>query len=217
MSVDTQCPTCDRSDFDSELGMRMHHSYAHGESLSYVELECEYCGGNIERPQSEVDRTGTSFCDIGCQHKWQSEKWIGENHPKWEGGDVETQCSNCEKGIQVVPSVFQKYDNHFCSRSCQFDWMGENWNGEEHPLWKGGKLTYDHYGSGWITFADEIRKRDSYKCSFCSLSSSAHEVLYGKKLEVHHLESVRKNNERNQDPSNVITLCVPCHRRIERK
>lgn len=213
--MSTECPSCGRDDFSSDLGMRMHHSYAHGESLSILSLECEACGSTVERVKAEVERNDKVFCDIDCQHEWQSENWHESTHPVWKGGDVEMECSSCGEVTYGRPCDERKYENHFCSRECQFGWMSDNWSGESHPLWKGGSLSYDYYGSNWISFSEKIRRRDSHRCWFCGLSSSAHKVINGKDLEVHHLESVREKREKNQDPSNVLTLCVPCHRRFE--
>lgn len=52
---------------------------------------------------------------------------------------------------------------------------------------------------------ESIRKRDDYKCQLCNKT----QIKNGKKLDVHHADYDRFNN--NQD--NLISLCIRCHRK----
>jgi 5-methylcytosine-specific restriction protein A len=54
----------------------------------------------------------------------------------------------------------------------------------------------------WSTIR-KIHLKDNPRCAACGRDS---------KLEVHHIEPVHKNPDRELDPSNLITLCDnPCH------
>lgn len=57
------------------------------------------------------------------------------------------------------------------------------------------------YGTEWPRIRAEILKRDNYRCQgFCSTSQL---------LEIHHIEPW--HTTKNNDPSNLITLCESCH------
>ena len=53
---------------------------------------------------------------------------------------------------------------------------------------------------------EQIRYRDNYKCQLCGFA----EIEYNKKLDIHHIDSNKKNNNIN----NLIALCRRCHIRI---
>jgi len=48
MKEGAQCPTCDRTDFKSKHGMKIHHFQAHDESLAKKIVECEECSETFE-------------------------------------------------------------------------------------------------------------------------------------------------------------------------
>lgn len=77
------------------------------------------------------------------------------------------------------------------------------YDGEKNPNWRGGK-SFEPYG---LEFNEElkerIRKRDGYVCQECGVSQK--ELDY--KLHVHHIDYDKKNN----DPSNLISLCRGCN------
>jgi len=81
--------------------------------------------------------------------------------------------------------------------------QAEAWAGENNPNWRGG-LSLEPYGPD---FSDElkayIRSRDSYRCAVCNVAEDGHAH------HCHHLDY----NKANNDPSNLITLCRPCHSR----
>jgi HNH endonuclease. len=71
--------------------------------------------------------------------------------------------------------------------------------GENSPFWMGG-LSFIPYSSDFNQQRKrEIRKRDGYKCSCCG--------ALGGPFDVHHINY----DKENASPSNLITLCRPCH------
>ncbi len=78
---------------------------------------------------------------------------------------------------------------------------GKDMSGENNPSWKGG-ISFEPYG---IEFNDElknkIRNRDNFICQTCGKKQN------GRAHDVHHIDYNKKNN----DPSNLITLCHSCH------
>lgn len=64
------------------------------------------------------------------------------------------------------------------------------------------KVRYAVRSSKWTTVKKEHLKDNPY-CAACGRDS---------KLEVHHIEPVHLNPNRELDPTNLITLCDnPCH------
>lgn len=92
MGDDHPCPTCGKG-FDTENGMKVHHAKAHDESISGVEIECEWCGSKTRIPRYHREENGRGFCDKGCHAEWVSGFMegvnAGENHPLWNGGEYE--------------------------------------------------------------------------------------------------------------------------------
>jgi len=50
-----------------------------------------------------------------------------------------------------------------------------------------------------------VRKRDRYKCQLCDSK---------KKLQVHHINRYSDSILERYDPSNGITLCFCCHKKV---
>lgn len=57
-----------------------------------------------------------------------------------------------------------------------------------------------------IELQQTIMQRDNYCCVWCSSK--------GVYLHVHHLETWKNSPERRFDPTNLVTLCVECHKSI---
>lgn len=78
--------------------------------------------------------------------------------------------------------------------------------GEKNYNWKGG-TRLESYSEDWNnTLKESIRQRDNYICQLCGIHQ---DELSGwnKLLDVHHIDYNKKNN----NPSNLITLCRSCH------
>lgn len=68
------------------------------------------------------------------------------------------------------------------------------------------------YGADWEHIRQHILQRDGHQCSLCGRKPSA-----GIKLHVHHKKPFRTFDDLTQanQPSNLVTLCEQCHRRVE--
>jgi len=54
---------------------------------------------------------------------------------------------------------------------------------------------------------DEALRRDNYRCQVCGRKKGSVNVL------IHHING----NNQNNDPENLVTLCVGCHLRLHGK
>jgi len=77
--------------------------------------------------------------------------------------------------------------------------IGKAHTGEKSHFWRGG-ISFEPYGSEFNSaLKREVHERDNYMCKMCfELGNSVHHIDYNKK---------------NNDPSNLITLCSTCHGR----
>lgn len=79
------------------------------------------------------------------------------------------------------------------------DKMGISHSKEKCHFWKGG-VSFREYGYEWTGMLKRaIKERDKQVCQLCSDGNN--------RLDVHHIDYVKKNN----DPNNLITLCMICH------
>jgi hypothetical protein len=80
-------------------------------------------------------------------------------------------------------------------------------SGSKNPNWKGGGWEMGGYPAHFFSVRKVILQRDSYTCQNEECLGSC------KKLAVHHIDHNRYNN----DPINLITLCISCNAREESK
>ena len=127
------CPTCGKDDFDSNHGLKIHHTAVHDDrSLTLeerVEFECDWCGSTEQLSPDEAERR--RFCSDKCKNEWQSEAYADEGGPGWNGGKITIECSYCESVEERFPSHVNEVN--FCSNSCESSWKSENKTGENNP------------------------------------------------------------------------------------
>jgi len=88
--------------------------------------------------------------------------------------------------------------------------------GADHPRWNGGEYAYGH---GWNeTKRIAVRERDGNECLLCGMSNADHLGRYGGQLHVHPVRKAREcdDPEKRNSPSNLVTLCNPCHQEAEK-
>jgi len=231
----TECPTCGRTDFKSNEGMRRHHAMAHDESLSYKSRECKNCGDKFEvhvawlrKENAEVGQ----FCSKECNHEFKRDTITCE-----ACGETFTQPSNREhrfcsrecaygnrkhdvahtKECEICGDEFRtggkaKAENRVtCGKECFKEWLTGRYTGEDNWTWKGGYDNY--YGDNWREQRQKARERDNFECQVCGLDESD----YSRELSVHHITPVRKYDQ-PEDANvldNLITMCEPCHSKWE--
>ncbi|WP_435345510.1 HNH endonuclease [Haloarchaeobius sp. HRN-SO-5] len=236
-----QCPTCEK-ELRTEQGMRQHHAKVHGVSLP--NRECSGCGTAFYDPKAcrtfcddcnpnagehngnwSDARERTSCRECGDEFEYYPSNKEGVYCPECvESADgllpvqpmddvpvTTAECTNCTREFEVSPSRLEgKSYGVFCSQSCYAAWLSSNVIGADHHQWEGGVI---RYGQDWYRIRREALERDGYECQNCG--NDADDL--GRNPDVHHLVRVRDFD----DPSdahrldNVVTLCRPCHRRVE--
>ena len=149
MGEETQCPTCDRADFASERGLKIHHKTAHDVSLK-PRVECEQCGDDfLVKPRR---KQSARFCSNECQRSF-----FDENHRKT------VVCDWCGEEYEVKAAVADT--TRFCSQECLSESRKEAFTGETNPRWKGGSRTVSCEVCGEEY---EVRAAKEAQTRFCS-------------------------------------------------
>lgn len=79
--------------------------------------------------------------------------------------------------------------------------------GIKNPNWKGGRKVYPKEWNEEIK--EDVRNRDERRCRFPNCSFT--DVGLRRRLDVHHIDGDKSNCK----PSNLISLCIPHHRKVE--
>jgi len=88
--------------------------------------------------------------------------------------------------------------------------MSEAKKGSKNLSWKGGQSkTYQLHirERDWKKWGRKTYKRDNYQCQLCGKK--------GGRLNSHHIIPWRVSH--NDKTNNLITLCIPCHNKVECK
>ena len=79
-------------------------------------------------------------------------------------------------------------------------------------LTRGGTgISYENseYPEEFRKIRPKILKRDNYNCQNCGMTQEEHFAIYGRDIEVHHIDYDKQNNREE----NLITLCKQCNLR----
>jgi 5-methylcytosine-specific restriction endonuclease McrA len=121
-SSSVECPTCGRDDFKNTHGLHIHHTRAHGESISWTTKTCDTCGDDVEIEKYELESQDSVYCSTECQYEAYTDK-------------REVECENCGACEKVIPSRADRY--RFCSKECKGQYESANWRGENGPNYRG--------------------------------------------------------------------------------
>lgn len=124
---------------------------------------CAECDSEFEDYPSRRETRGreTYFCSRDCKDEYQSDEVL------------ETQCINCGDELYLPEWRFESSDgypikHHFCGKECESEWKKENWVGENHPTWDGGKIETDCEECGDTFLVKPYKFNDPTIGRFCS-------------------------------------------------
>lgn len=187
-------------------------------SMLYEEngLSCSEIANRISRDRCNV-RKWLKIHDIELRvsdtsllqdSEWLKEKYVDEEMTCVEIADI--------AGVGST-TVVQWLRNHDIEARLPTSQL----RGEDSPHWKGGG-EYLNYGPNWPSIADNVRRYDGDKCTFCNINNSNHRREYSKALPVHHNIPASEfatdgyvDEEEAHRLDNVITTCVACHGLVE--
>lgn len=227
-----ECPTCYRSDFESQGGMMRHHAITHGEKLREVKV-CPQCLEQFEVYGHDADRR--VFCSRSCRATKGAMKTMdclecGKEFSYYRGREdrmfcskdchsksmqserVRICCDYCGSSFEVLPSEVNS--RKYCSEECFSQRQSErmlNLKPEESPAWMGGihsSTVYEAVRDQLLSGADTWRRlRNDVVGESCRVCGET------EKLEVHHVIPLLAGGMNGR--WNLMTLCENCHRRVE--
>ena len=125
-----------------------------------------------------------------------------------KGIDYKRYYENGMKGLFVKGMISwnknlkgEEYLNHYPN-----GFKFPAYSGIKHWNWKGGQ-SYGFGSSEWIKILEEIRRRDNHTCQKCGKKND----IGKKEFDVHHI--IPYDISKNNDFSNLKTLCKSCHRK----
>lgn len=164
-----------------------------------MERTCPVCATVFHIAPSRVAHGRGVHCSRKCQYE--------ANKTKLSKPKVALTCIGCGKAFERQPSTLANKAGagKFCTRTCR----DTNWVGNLTPNYQDGSTTHN-YGPHWHSTRRSVLDRDRHVCQHCGV---------GGELDVHHQVPFRMfgDSEAANHPSNLISLCRPCHRREEAK
>lgn len=149
--------------------------------------------------QCEVKHGNKAFCSSDCRVAWVSVN-NKVNNPVWQKKSLEKMRQSLTGKVQPEETKLKR------SKSLR-RYYSQN---PEQKLVRVKKMHEKHTdkirGTGWRFIRANILKRDDHKCRSCGDSE--------KRLDVHHIDHQGKSlpvSKQNNNPNNLVTLCVSCH------
>lgn len=161
-----------------------------------VDAICQHCGGSFQHKPSKP----RAACGAACASALR-----GRNSALTQSRKVEHRCQWCQRIRMVSPTYASR---RFCSVAC----TAAARSGPLSEKWKGG-ITSQHaafYTSReWKRACAETWRRDRGRCRKCG-----DRPLSG---HVHHIRSWAAAPDLRLERSNLVLLCVECHRWVHSK
>jgi len=157
---------------------------------------CETCGKEITRKPSQIAKYKHNYCSRECKAAAQKGPRPDMVTGAWHN------CEVCGKQVWRTPATLQ--DRTFCSRHCANTVCRPPMDGEDNPMWQGGRSCLPYSPGFFPEVKRRVKRRDGFKCAVCGRSDL--------QLHVHHIDGEKTNH----DPANLITLCASCHPKVHR-
>lgn len=202
-----------------------------------MEKQCEECGCSFTVDEAKRNWQRVKFCSVSCQkkksNKDKSAKYVPQTWPQTRncvrcgsefsvdrGGSRQEYCSkpcyregrNLDRLAEVekrrqakicpgcktsfIPGRRHPNKQIYCSMKCYYRATRMNSVSAIHRLAN---------QTEWQRSRKIVIERDGNKCKLCS---------HVGRTEVHHLDFSGGNENGNNHPDNLMTLCIPCHKAI---
>ena len=172
-------------------------------------FDCSWCGDEIYKSPSQIGEMGdysldNHFCSKECESEFKSSEWVGENHPSWDGGNVELNCEECNAVFDVKPA--QADEAKYCSQDCsakahtteleeiECSWCKEKFNRKPHMIRYEHNLCSIDCQKDWLS---EYRKGD--KNPQWKGDDKRKQVYYGKNWPDQRLKAIKRDDNQCQE------------------
>lgn len=125
--VQGECHECGNEYKDLRQHWAMSDCEEDPSQSAKVEIKCAHCGKEHIEWRYRVEKNGGSFCSHECRDKGQRNGKVRE-------------CDWCGEPT-YVHNCHLDNEHHFCDRDCSSNWRSEEFSGDGHPQWGGGKVT----------------------------------------------------------------------------
>ncbi len=150
---------------------------------------CKDCGKEICRQTANY---GEGRCS-SCMGKFYSIKRKEEGNPNHKHGMYHNaKCVICNNKVSYNTWAYGEGKCQKCEGHSRI-----NKNKEPYP----SEFTQ--------SLKDRIRERDNYECQNCHMTEEEHIIVYGRVLDIHHIDY----NKENCNENNLITTCKQCNNR----
>ena len=149
--------------------------------------KCRWCSQDFFPTMQGINQA--KFCSRACRTAFDRRR-------------LTFVCSQCGCEFQRGAALIKRSARAFCGHRCAA--IGNR--GEGNPLFRG--LRSGYRGAGWSELSELIRVRDDHSCRRCGARQETK-----RKFPVDHLIPWRTFEDKvaANDPSNLVTLCAPCH------
>ena len=204
--VDAVCATCaipfrtERWRVDSFNRVYCSKSCCDSRPLVRETRPCSVCGAPLTRKPSIFRLAKNPVC-ASC---------VGAlRHKSRVGPSVSVACESCGKEYLVWPSKAKINKHHYCSIECR----ALHIVGPANPSYTSGKGRKVEYGFNWKRQRRLALIRDKRRCQHCGKVPKD-----SRSLHVHHIRAAHLfagDFESANALTNLITLCLPCHKAAE--
>jgi len=124
-------------------------------------IECDNCGKEFERYQSQIDESETNCCSRECADELKRNKEYPNRVER-----IEVECDNCGETVRRLPSNAGS-ERQFCDQDCHAEWQAENYQGEGHPSWNRKSVECAQCGEKLLRPESELDKSRHFCDNSC--------------------------------------------------
>lgn len=116
-----KCPTCGEV-FESQHGMKIHHSSKHDESIAGITVSCSVCGENVTRRPYRVDRDRENFCSPECLEEYNNET------QGYEKDELIAEVKRLNEQLEKTPTLADLREHSEITQAVFYRHFDGGWN-----------------------------------------------------------------------------------------